>query len=215
MHRHVVLFRRKTSISRNFRFGKCVIPSDNAVIDDAQLIRQTLDGNTDAFGELVGKYQDRLFNTLVHVTGNPDDAAEAAQDTFVQAFVGLDKFKGKSAFYTWLYRIAVNVSVSNFRKSGRTRISIDYIREKTGDEPIDTDAPAPGSEIMNEERAEHVRTAVAALEEPYRTAIVLREMEGLCYEEIATILDLPLGTVRSRLHRGRMLLRELLSESFS
>jgi RNA polymerase sigma-70 factor (ECF subfamily) len=180
------------------------------VSDDAQLIEQTLAGKPTAFAELVGKYQDRLYNTLVRVLGCPEDALDAVQEAFVQAFLKLDTFQQSSAFYTWLYRIAFNKAVSQRRRK-RPVLSVEHARESSGMEPIGTE-PAPEDQIEQEERRRQVQEAIAGLSEEYRSVVVLREIDGCCYETIAEILDLPIGTVRSRLHRARLQLREELKE---
>jgi RNA polymerase sigma-70 factor (ECF subfamily) len=184
-------------------------PTAIAVNDDAQLIRQTLAGQAAAFGELVSKYQDRLYTTFAHMAGSTDDARDIVQDAFVQAFVKLETFRGSSAFYTWLYRIAFNVWVSRKRRQ-RPVLSIDRTRDLSGEEPID--GASPEDRLIGQERAVQVRRALAALSEEHRSILVLREIEGFDYEQIADTLDVPVGTVRSRLHRARLQLRDLLVE---
>ena len=169
--------------------------------DDAQLISDTLAGNTDAFGMLVLKYQGRLFNTFLHVTRSREEAEDVLQEAFVQAFVKLDSFQGNSAFYTWLYRIAFNISISRKRKK-KPEASVDHQREVAGTEPMDL--------VLREERANQLHQAMTALHDEHRAVLTLREMEGFCYDTIGEILDLPAGTVRSRLHRARMQLHEQL-----
>jgi RNA polymerase sigma-70 factor (ECF subfamily) len=180
------------------------------VEDDAQLIDEALAGQSVAFGRLVTKYQDRLYNALVHVIGSAEEAHDVVQDAFVQAFLKLDSFHRSAAFYTWLYRIAFNLAVSRFRKS-RPTVSVDRARELCGQEIASRDPP-PTERLERQERAEQVRAALSALDENHRAVLVLREIDGCCYESIAEILNLPLGTVRSRLHRARMELRELLKD---
>jgi RNA polymerase sigma-70 factor, ECF subfamily len=180
------------------------------VNDDAQLIDKTLAGNRAAFGELVHKYQGRLFNTILHVVGSREEAEDVAQEAFVQAFVKLDSFRGRSAFYTWLYRIAFNLAVSR-RRRRRTEISMDLHRERTGEEPEEA-GQGPSEQVLRQEQVRQVRGAIEALNAEHRAILVLREMEGCGYETIADILDLPVGTVRSRLHRARLQLREQLKE---
>ncbi|MCR4414370.1 MAG: sigma-70 family RNA polymerase sigma factor [Thermoguttaceae bacterium] len=178
--------------------------------DDAQLIEQTLAGQSAAFGLLVEKYQDRLYNTMVHVVGSRDDARDVVQDAFVQAFLKLETFHQNCAFYTWLYRIAFNVAASLCRRK-RPSVSVEEARESIGREPIDGGA-GPSEHMELEERRRQIQEAIAALGDEYRTVLVLREMDGYCYEEIAEMLDLPLGTVRSRLHRARLQLRDMLKD---
>jgi RNA polymerase sigma-70 factor (ECF subfamily) len=194
----------------NFRLRRCVPLSEPAVNDDGQLIDQTLAGQSAAFGDLVRKYQDRLYNTVVHVVGNAEDARDVVQDALVQAFVKLDTFQRSSAFYTWLYRIAFNVAASH-RRRRRAKLSIEQAREDAGLEPVDG-GDGPGAHLERAERCRQVREAIAELSEDHRAILVLREIDGCCYETIADILDLPIGTVRSRLHRARLQLREQLKE---
>ena len=178
--------------------------------DDAQLIDETLAGHSEAFGRLVQKYQDRLYNTLMHVAGNAEDARDVVQDAFVQAFLKLDTFKGSSAFYTWLYRIAFNVAATRHRRR-RPTVSVDRLREVSGVEPID-DGNGPVERLEQKERCHQVHQAINQLSEEHRAVLVLREIDGCCYETIAEVLDVPVGTVRSRLHRGRPQLRDELEE---
>ena len=185
--------------------------------DDAQLISQALAGQTAAFGQLVQKYQDRLYNTVVHVAGNAEDAKDVVQEAFVQAFLKLESFQGASAFYTWLYRIAFNVAATHRRRRGAMRsaeqiASTEGHLRGSGDGSPRNSADGPGERLEREERCQQVRHAISQLAEEHRVVLVLREMDGCCYETIAEILDLPVGTVRSRLHRARMQLREQLKE---
>ncbi len=176
--------------------------------DDAQLIDEALAGATAAFGQLVLKYQDRLYNTVAHVVGSVDEAQDVVQDAFVQAFLKLESFERESAFYTWLYRIAFNLAVSRRRRQ-RPTVSVDQVKEISGAEPRSL-GPGPSDGLERQERAGQVQAALATLTEEHRSILVLREIDGCCYETIAEILDLPVGTVRSRLHRARMQLRDQL-----
>jgi RNA polymerase sigma-70 factor (ECF subfamily) len=177
--------------------------------DDSPLIAATLAGDSSAFGRLVGLYQDRLYNSLLRVVGSAEDAGDIVQDAFVQAFTKLDTFRGSSAFYTWLYRIAFNLAMSRARRERKT-VSLDGLKALAGSEPVDGQ-PAPEASLEQREDVELVHAALAELSTEYRTILVLREIDGCRYEEIAEILDLPVGTVRSRLFRARMALRDELS----
>ena len=178
--------------------------------EDVELIDACLCGDSASFGQLVSKYQDRLFNTLCHVVSSPEEAEDVTQEAFVQAFVKLATFKRNSAFYTWLYRIAFNTAISRGRRK-RPQLSVDATRDAIGDEPMDSNEDAT-ERLLREERAVQIRQALTELSEEHRSILVLREMEGLCYDEIADVLDLPVGTVRSRLHRARGQMREQLKE---
>jgi RNA polymerase sigma-70 factor, ECF subfamily len=175
------------------------------VDEDSQLIERTLSGDRSAFNELVMRYQDRLYSSMLAVTGCAEEAEDVVQDAFVRAFVKLESFQQSSQFFTWLYRIAFNTALSRHRKR-RSKISLDQTREATGLEPIDL-ADAPDEPMMRRERVEMVRVAMAQLSEEHRTILVLREMEDNPYETIAEILEISIGTVRSRLSRARYQLK--------
>ncbi len=180
------------------------------VNDDAQLIQEALSGDSAAFGRLVSRYQDRLYHAITHLVGSAEDARDVVQDAFVQAFVKLETFRGASAFYTWLYRIAFNLAVSRRRRQ-RPTVSVEAAREQTGREPQDANM-GPEANIEQQERVAQVRAALSRLSDEHRTVLVLREMEGCRYEAIAEILEVPVGTVRSRLFRARMQLRDELRQ---
>lgn len=175
--------------------------------DDAPLIAEALAGNTAAFGRLVGLYQDRLYNSLLRVVGT--EAEDIVQDAFVQAYLKLDTFRGTSAFYTWLYRIAYNLAMSRARRE-RPLVSLDGMKSQVGNEPVDGE-PTPEATLERKEQVELVQAALAQLSSEYRTILVLREIDGCRYDQIAEILDLPVGTVRSRLFRARLALRDQLA----
>jgi RNA polymerase sigma-70 factor (ECF subfamily) len=175
---------------------------------DHELIAECLNGQTHAFGDLVARYQNRLYNTLVTVLGSADDAHDVAQEAFVSAFQKLHTFRGQSAFYSWLFRIALNSAVSQKRKLHRVPVSIEAAREQAGTEPVDRHpATRPEHALETVERQVAVRGALAELADEFRTALVLKEMEDLSYEQIAEIVGCPIGTVRSRIHRARAELR--------
>lgn len=179
---------------------------------DQELITECLNGQTQSFGNLVLRYQDRLFNMLTHLLGSREDAREVAQEAFISAFQKLHTFGGRSAFYSWLFRIALNSAMSRKRKKTRVPVSIETIREQSGHEPSDRRLDNhPGYSIEVSERQAAVRAALAELPEEFRTVLVLKEIEDLKYEEIAEILGCPIGTVRSRIHRARSEMRSRLS----
>jgi RNA polymerase sigma-70 factor (ECF subfamily) len=178
---------------------------------DTELIAECLQGRTDAFGQLVTRYQERLFGTLVTMLGSAEDARDVAQDAFVQAYQKLGSFRGQSAFYSWLFRIALNSSVDHHRRQRRPTMSIDAAREQTGAEPTDLHPEtSPSFGIERTERQKLVQVALSKLSPEYREVLVLKEMEDLKYEEIAALVKIPVGTVRSRIHRGRAELKDIL-----
>jgi RNA polymerase sigma-70 factor (ECF subfamily) len=178
-------------------------------VNDEELIQQSLSGNRTAYEKLVLKYQDRLFNTMVHVAGSPEDALDVVQEAFLQAYLRLSTFRQTSQFYTWLYRIAFNLSLG-IRRKRKPTASGDGIALQ-GSEPVG-EAIDPLEKIGNDEMSQILWGAIDRLHADYRSAIVLREIEGCSYEEISQILDLPVGTVRSRLHRARNILKESLQK---
>ncbi|HEX5102641.1 MAG TPA: sigma-70 family RNA polymerase sigma factor [Pirellulaceae bacterium] len=181
---------------------------DNVVQDDSRWIEAARRGDPTAFGQLVRKYQDRLVTALLYVCGSHDEAEDVAQEAFVHAYVKLASFEGASAFYTWLYRIAINAAISR-RRRRREEESVEEQRDRLGREPQDGGEGAE-ERLLREERAVLVRRALGRLSDEHRAILVLREVDGCDYEQIAAILDVPVGTVRSRLHRARLHLKEQL-----
>lgn len=182
-------------------------------IDDRRLIADCLAGNTSAFGALVRRYQDRLFNAVLRVVDHAEDAADVVQDAFLNAYQSLNSFKGDSEFFTWLYRIAFNAAIS-LRRKRKAVLSFDGGPDDKGvTEPIDpSEYGRPGVALERNEEDAHVMAALDRLSVEHRVVLVLKDLEGQKYEEIAVILDVPIGTVRSRLHRARLELRDLLQE---
>ena len=144
------------------------------------------------------------------MVGDYDEAADITQNVFVKTSQNLWRYDENKRFYTWLYRIAFNVA-STYRRRRKPTLSVDRVREVSGEEPVESGI-GPADKIEQDERVRQVRAAIAGLSEEHRTVIVLREIDGCCYETIADILDLPVGTVRSRLHRARLQLKEHLRE---
>jgi RNA polymerase sigma-70 factor, ECF subfamily len=176
--------------------------------EDQSLIRQTLDGNQSAFGELVRKYQQRLYRGLYNIINHESETEDVIQEAFVLAYTKLHTFRGGSRFYTWLYRIGYNVAISHLRRQ-RKWVSLDQRQESNGDEIVG-EFPTPGHRMEQEELSIQIEKALGQLSLEHRSILVLREIEELDYEAISEILDLPIGTVRSRLHRAREQLRENL-----
>jgi RNA polymerase sigma-70 factor (ECF subfamily) len=178
------------------------------VNDDAPLIDRSLQGDTAAFGTLVQRYEHQLFRAVALVVSAREDAEDVVQETFVQAYLKLSTFQRQSAFFTWLYRIAFNFALTR-RRRHKPQASLDAAREHAGIDVPDR-APAVDSQLLLSERATLLRAALDELGGEQRAILVLREMEGLEYDTIAQVLEIPGGTVRSRLHRARLQLRELL-----
>jgi RNA polymerase sigma-70 factor (ECF subfamily) len=182
--------------------------------DDHSLVQACRAGRTEAFGALVQRYQDRLYPTILRIIGSAEDAKDVLQDTFLRGFEKLDQFQGESSFYTWLYRIAVNLALSSHRRQrirSMPRASGAYAGAP-GEDPADLSADSdPTSALERAEREEHVVAALDQLCPDHRAVVVLKDFDGHRYEEISALLDIPVGTVRSRLHRARCELRVRLS----
>lgn len=178
------------------------------VEDDRTLIAHCLAGQVEAFGELVRRYQDRLYNAVYRFLGNADDARDVVQEAFLSAFRALRKFRGRSQFFTWLYRIALNLAVDWKRRDKSLRA----LTEALGDLSRRESVTSPDWYLRRMEEDERLQQALAKLSTEHRLVLVLRDIEELSYEQIAEVLDIPIGTVRSRLHRARLELRQLLQK---
>ena len=175
------------------------------VDEESDLIDQALTGDRGAFTRLVQLNQDRLFASMLQVTGSPDEAEEVVQEAFIRAFIKLDTFQRNSQFFTWLYRIAFNSALTR-RRRNRARVSLDQFRETTGNEIADSGAGVD-EPMLQKERIAMVREAMKRLTDEHRSILVLREMDEQSYESIAEILEISIGTVRSRLSRARKQLK--------
>ncbi len=188
-----------------------ILDEPRAERSDQELIAAVLARETAAFGELVTRYQNRLFGALTHMLGSAEDAKDVAQDAFVLAFQKLATFRGDAQFYSWLFRIAMNASVNYRRKNRSLGVSIEATKERIGLEPTDPHGDTqPDHSMQQSEQQRLVREALAQMTEEFRIPLVMAEMEEMKYEEIAELLKCPIGTVRSRIHRGRAELREKL-----
>jgi RNA polymerase sigma-70 factor, ECF subfamily len=181
------------------------------VSDDQKLIDDCLTGNPAAFGELVSRYQDRLYNTVLRLLDYPEDARDVVQESFLHAYQSLHSFKGDARFFTWLYRIAVNTAISLKRKR-KMLLRLQPTTEGNGIlEPLDPhEANRPDHAMEMAEQEKQVHEALGRLSVEHRSVLILKDMEGLKYEEMAEILQVPVGTIRSRLHRARMEMRDIL-----
>ena len=179
--------------------------SDQNLLDE-QLVERVQRGDKNAFNLLVKKYQHKVVNLVARYVKNPGDVPDVAQEAFIKAYRALPTFRGESAFYTWLYRIAVNTAKNYLTSQGRRPPSSDVEADEAeyygGGEALQ-EVATPENLALTDEIKRTVFTAIEALPEDLRTAITLREMEGLSYEEIAEIMDCPVGTVRSRIFRAR------------
>tara|TARA_B110000977_G_scaffold173089_1_gene225995 strand:+ start:288 stop:872 length:585 start_codon:yes stop_codon:yes gene_type:complete len=176
------------------------------IATDQQLVARVQKGDSRAFDMLVLKYQHKIFSLISRYVRDADEVQDVAQEAFIKAYRSLPGFRGDSAFYTWLYRIAINTAknhlVSRSRRPPGSDVELEdaeYFESGSGLRTIET----PENALFGEELKAVVHGAISALSEDLRTAITLREFDGLSYEDIADIMDCPVGTVRSRISRAR------------
>lgn len=175
---------------------------------DLLLVERVQSGDREAFGLLVVKYQRRLLRLVMRMVRDPAEAEDVAQEAFIKAYRALPNFRGESAFYTWLYRIGVNTAKNWLVANSRRMPTVSDIADEDGDGGIEESAllrndETPDRVLQSKQIGETVNAAMDALPEDLRTAISLREIDGLSYEEIAQVMDCPIGTVRSRIFRAR------------
>ena len=179
------------------------------------LISKAKAGDVEAFEQLIEAYQKKVYNLVLRMTGNQDDAADLAQEAFISVFRSISGFKEQSSFSTWVYRITTNVCLDEIRKrKNRKVISIDEeIHMDDGDikRQVISEEPLPDELAEREELRSIVNAAINSLPEDQRIVLTLRDLNGLSYDEIAKILDCPGGTVKSRINRARQALRNVLS----
>ncbi len=184
--------------------------------DDEGLVRRTQKGDSSAFDVLVGRYKERLYATVYHMTSNHEDANDLVQDTFIKAYKSLQSFRGQSSFYTWVYRIAVNRTI-NFikRRKNRNQYSLDDM-----DSSIQTDPDlvelmshvTPRREVALTELQQKLNEALQHLSEPHRAVVAMHDIQGMTHADIARVMKCSEGTVRSRLFYARQQLQGLLSD---
>jgi RNA polymerase sigma-70 factor (ECF subfamily) len=183
--------------------------------DDFAIVRQVQTGDVAAFDGLIRKYRNRIFGVIYHLTSNREDAADLSQDAFIKAFQSIHRFQGQSSFFTWLYRIAINATLSQLRRN-RSRAFFSLEKIDT-DEPVSKEVLAALTDKNGAERDAYVRELQEKLNEAmqklsikHRTVVTLFEIDGLSHQEIAEIMNCSVGTVRSRLHYAKQLLQSEL-----
>ena len=181
-------------------------------MDEKELILRMQEGDETAFETLVRLYEKKIYNLCFRMCGNAEDAQEAAQDAFLAVWRAIDSFRQESSFSTWLYRLATNACIDLLRRNKRSGGSVSLDDEETAPELVDT-RPLPQQELERRETQRLIEDGLCALPEDYRAILLLREVQGLSYAEIAEVTQLELGTVKSRISRGRILLRNYLTAS--
>jgi RNA polymerase sigma-70 factor (ECF subfamily) len=184
---------------------------------DQWLVQRSLAGDTDAFRQIVERYQSKVYNLALRMTGNPEDALDIAQESFLRVFRALKTFKGDSSFSTWLYRITNNIVLDELRKRRRRPLVVmstdAFVAGEEGEHPLEFSGPEslqPEEQVVWAERRREIEQALRSISPEHRHILLLRDVEGFSYEEIAEMLNINLGTVKSRLNRARLSLREHL-----
>jgi RNA polymerase sigma-70 factor (ECF subfamily) len=188
-------------------------------IDDTVLVEQCRRGDSLAMERLILKYQNRIYNIIRKMCGNADDAAELTQDTFVKIIESIDGFHGKSSFYTWAFRIAVNLTLNYCKRNAKFgACSLDGVNEGNGEQGrqqlreilADTNLPDPGAVAASRELCEIIVRVLMMLDDEQRAVVLLRDVEGMNYAQIAEVLNVELGTVKSRISRARGRLKDIM-----
>ena len=184
-------------------------------LSDHELIEATKSGDEAAFGEIMNRYRNPLTNYLYRFLNDYEEAVDLAQETFVRVYFAIDRYHTQFAFSTYIYRIATNLAISEIRKRKRRRLlSLTGLFQSEEDSSVEFQPPdtriLADDELVEEERDKTIARAIAALPEKYRVPVILRDIEGKSYDEVAEIMQLGLGTTKSRISRGRGLLKEKL-----
>ena len=183
---------------------------DFGTISDQDLVLRTKAGDRSAFEALVRKYQDRAYNVAFQILRHHEDALDVAQEAFARAYLSIGRFRGSAGFYTWLYRILVNLAIDQARARGKKApIPLDDPEAVTAQGGLTADA---GAFLETKEIGERIARAVATLPVQQRAALTLREIEGFSYQEIARVMNCSIGTVMSRLHSARQKLQQMLRD---
>lgn len=175
-------------------------------------------GDQHVFESLMMKYQNQIFSLMLRMLGDYDTALDLTQDTFLQAYQGIKGFKLESTFFTWLFRIALNLATNQRRTYLRHPRTVSLSRNKPDDQnesytaDLQDSLPSPETTLIQQETRSLVQKAISLLPPEFRETVILRDIQGLSYEQIQEILQCPIGTVRSRLHRGRDMLKDKLVE---
>lgn len=190
--------------------------AERSSVSDLALVGRAQRDDVGAYDELVRRYQERIYATVYHMTSNHEDANDLVQETFIKAYRALKTFKGDSSFYTWVYRIAVNKTI-NFLKQRKNRVhmslnDVDFNAEKDPDLVALVSDKTPRRDLNLSELQDKLNAAMLKLSEHHRMVVILHDIQGLSHEEIATIMDCNIGTVRSRLFYARQQLQAYLTD---
>jgi RNA polymerase sigma-70 factor (ECF subfamily) len=194
-------------------------PMPDEKLSDHALIAATQGGDEAAFGQIISRYRSPITNYLYRFLNDYEEAVDLAQETFVRVYFALDRYHTGYAFSTYIYRIATNLAISELRRRKRRRLlSLTGLFQNDEDGEVEfqlaDDRQLQDLDLVEDERSEVIARAIASLPEKYRVAVILRDVDGRSYEEIAEIMDLGLGTTKSRISRGRGLLKDKLESYF-
>lgn len=178
-------------------------------LDDELLIKRAQQGESKALEELIFACEKRVYNISYRFMGNEADAYDMAQESLIKIYKGISTFKGESSLSSWIYRLTVNTCMDGLRKRKNTPASLEYSME-IGVPFEDSLSETPEERVLSLEKAEDVQKAINCLNEIYKAVIIMRDIDGYSYEEISDILNISVGTVKSRINRGREKLREML-----
>lgn len=184
---------------------------------DTELVAEFRNGNTDAYAEIINRYTQKVHNLALRITRNAEDAEEVLQDVFVTVYRKIDKFEGKSAFSSWLYRITANTAFMKLRKRKQTpAVSLEEVAQPIKENYVGDRSDTSDTTLMcsKHELRDEIERAVARLPEEYRIIFVLRDIDGLSNQEVGEILHLSVPAVKSRLHRSRLMLRRKLQKFY-
>ncbi len=179
-------------------------------MDDKHILAQARRGELDAFEELVRRYEKRVYAIALRSAGSPEDAADITQDVFLRAWRSIESFRGDSGFSTWLFRITMNICVDHARHRQTQPQTMALTNDEDEERPIHDTAPTPEEYLDNSELGRELATALDEVSEEHRRIVLLRDVSGMSYTEIAEILEISEGTVKSRLARARIALRKVL-----
>lgn len=188
------------------------------LLNDQELIQKFQQNDADSFELLVKKYEKKVYATAMGIVKDPDDALDVTQETFIKVYKYLGKFRGDSSFSTWLFRIVSNTSIDFIRKRNKDRthtLSLDKPIESDSDEfllEMKSNDPTPEEVLSGKTKMELIKEAILLLPEEQRVAIVLRDVQGFSYQEIAEMTESNIGTVKSRINRARLTLRDLIKK---
>ena len=177
---------------------------------EMQLLEQAKAGNLRAFEELVSSYEKKIYNYCLRMTNSREDAEDLTQEVFVRVYKNIKSFKGGSQLSTWIYRIAHNICIDRYRKSKASVVSLNQPKGEDDEREIDlpSGSPSPEEHVIRSEQQKLLLNCISRLKPEYQTVIILRDIQHFSYEEIAGILNLPLGTVKSHINRARAALRD-------